>query len=85
MCPATRRARILLDECFRVEGRKTWYLGPDEIQADLDRFMAYYNFGRTHQGYRVGGRTPARALLDGLGLARLPLLAAATPSEAAVA
>ena len=59
--------RTLLDECFRVEGRKTWYLTPDEIQTDLDRFMAYYNFERTHQGYRVGGRTPAKALLDGLG------------------
>lgn len=26
--------------------------------------MAFYNFKRTHQGYRVTGRTPAQALLD---------------------
>lgn len=78
-----RMNRTLLDECFRVEGRKTWYITPEEIQADLDRFMAYYNFERTHQGYRVAGRTPARALLDGLGLAQLPQLAAPAPEVAA--
>jgi hypothetical protein len=26
--------------------------------------MAFYNFQRTHQGYRVAGRTPAKALYD---------------------
>jgi len=40
------------------------YVGPDEIQRDLDTFMAFYNFQRTHQGYRVAGRTPAKALFD---------------------
>jgi transposase InsO family protein len=69
-----RMNRTLLDECFRVAGRTTWYLAPDEIQADLDRYLAFYNFERTHQGYRVNGRTPARALVEGLGHARLPML-----------
>ena len=58
-----RMNRTLLDECFRVQGRQKWYTSPDEIQADLDAFMAFYNFKRTHQGYRVAGRTPAQALL----------------------
>ena len=26
--------------------------------------MAFNNFKRTHQGYRVAGRTPAKALYD---------------------
>jgi hypothetical protein len=26
--------------------------------------MAFYNFRRTHQGYRVASRTPAKALYD---------------------
>jgi len=56
--------RTLLDECFRVQGRTKWYTSPDEIQADFDTFMTFYNFQRTHQGYRVAGRTPAKALLD---------------------
>ncbi len=64
--------RALLDECFRVEGRKTWYLLPDEIERDLDRFLAYYNLERSHRGYRPRARTPAQALPEALGLTELP-------------
>ena len=67
-----RMNRTLLDECFRVEGRKTWYVTPEEIQRDLDRFLAYYNLERSHQGYRLRGRTPAQALREALGLEELP-------------
>lgn len=67
-----RMNRTLLDECFRVEGRKTWYLEPAEIQRDLDRFLAYYNLERSHQGYRLKGRTPAQALREALGIEELP-------------
>jgi hypothetical protein len=38
-----RMNRTLLDECFRVAGRMTWYLEPAEIQRDLDVFLEYYN------------------------------------------
>jgi transposase InsO family protein len=67
-----RMNRTLLDECFRVEGRKTWYLTPAEIQRDLDRFLRYYNLERSHQGYRLKGRTPAEALREALGTEELP-------------
>lgn len=40
----------LLDECFRVHGRTTWYESVDEIQADLDRLLLYYNLVRSHRG-----------------------------------
>jgi transposase InsO family protein len=69
-----RMNRTLLDECFRVAGRTTWYLEPAEIQRDLDRFLEYYNLQRSHQGYRLGGRTPAQALQEALGVAALPPL-----------
>lgn len=69
-----RMNRTLLDECFRVAGRTTWYLEPVEIQRDLDRFLEYYNLERSHQGYRLGGRTPAQALRDALGVTELPPL-----------
>jgi transposase InsO family protein len=59
-----RMNRTLLDECFRVEGRKTRYLTPKEIQCDLDRFLRYYNLERSHQGYRLQDRTPAQALRE---------------------
>ena len=69
-----RMNRTLLDECFRVKGRQTFYLTIEEIQHDLDDFMAYYNLDRTHQGYRLNGRTPAQALRETLGIDLLPNL-----------
>jgi transposase InsO family protein len=77
-----RMNRTLLDECFRVAGRTTWYLEPEEIQRDLDRFLAYYNLDRSHQGYRLKGRTPAQALREALGLEELPPFVAAEEEEA---
>ena len=71
-----RMNRTLLDECFRVSGRTTWYLEPAEIQRDLDRFLEHYNLRRSHQGYRLGGRTPAQALCEALAITEeLPSLA----------
>jgi transposase InsO family protein len=70
-----RMNRTLLDECFRVKGRTTWYMAPEEIQRDLDVFIAFYNELRTHQGYRLKGRTPAQALREALGIERLPAFA----------
>jgi transposase InsO family protein len=67
-----RMNRTLLDECFRVQGRQTWYLEVAEIQRDLDRFLRYYNVERSHQGYRLRGRTPAQALREALALDILP-------------
>jgi transposase InsO family protein len=63
-----RMNRTLLDECFRVAGRTTWYLEPAEIQRDLDAFLELYNHRRSHQGYRLGGRTPATALCEALAI-----------------
>jgi transposase InsO family protein len=67
-----RMNRTLLDECFRIAGRTTWYLEVEEIQRDLDRFLEYYNLQRSHQGYRLKGRTPAQALREALGVEELP-------------
>ena len=69
-----RMNKTLLDECFRVEGRKTWYENPEQIQADLDKFLEYYNLKRSHQGYRLKGKTPAQALREALKIKKLPPL-----------
>jgi transposase InsO family protein len=69
-----RMNRTLLDECFRVEGRKTWYVETVEIQRHLDAFLRHYNLERTHQGYRLRGRTPAQALREALGRDQLPAI-----------
>jgi transposase InsO family protein len=76
-----RMNRTLLDECFRVKGRENFYLTVAEIQRDLDEFMTYYNLERSHQGYRLRGRTPAQALREALGIEQLPNLRFETPSE----
>jgi transposase InsO family protein len=69
-----RMNRTMLDECFRVVGRTTWYENIEQIQADLDKFIEYYNLERSHQGYRLQGRTPAQALREALGIKELPSL-----------
>ena len=50
-----RMNRTLLDECFRVAGRTTWYLEPAEIQRDRDRSWSTTTLQRSHQVYRLGG------------------------------
>ncbi|EGI75460.1 integrase catalytic region [Hylemonella gracilis ATCC 19624] len=72
--------RTLLDEHFRVKGREKWYTAIEEIQADLDAFMLFYNTQRTYQGYRVQGRTPVQALKDATGKKKLPSLDFCTTS-----
>jgi hypothetical protein len=44
----------------------------EEIQRDLDRFLRYYNLERSHQGYRLKGRTPVQALREALGVEQIP-------------
>jgi len=65
--------RTLLDECFRIAGRTTWDLEPAEIQHDRDIFSRPVQSPPSHQGYRLGGRTPAQALRAALAIqAELP-------------
>lgn len=37
----------------------------EELQADLDDWIAYYNHDRTHQGKVCCGRTPMQTMVDG--------------------
>jgi len=61
-----RLHRTLLDEHFRVMGRKKFYEAVDEMQTDLDAFLVHYNTKRPHQGRGMNGRTPMKAFTDGL-------------------
>jgi len=60
-----RLHRTLLDEHFRVEGRKTWFDTIEEMQAVLDAYLVVYNTKRPHQGRGMNGRTPAKAFVQG--------------------
>ena len=61
-----RLHRTLLDEHFRVEGRRTWFETIEEMQGVLDEYLVAYNTRRPHQGRGMNGRTPAKAFIDGL-------------------
>jgi hypothetical protein len=43
-------ASHLLDEHFRVEGRRTWFETLEEMQSVLDQYLVEYNTTRPHQG-----------------------------------
>jgi transposase InsO family protein len=61
-----RLHRTLLDEHFRVEGRRTWFETIEEMQVSLDRYLETYNAKRPHQGRGMQGRTPHNAFVDGI-------------------
>lgn len=65
-----RLHRTLLDEHFRVMGRKKWYDALDEMQRDLDAYFVTYNTKRPHQGRGMNGRTPYQAFIDDTKKAR---------------
>ncbi|MFM7688664.1 MAG: integrase core domain-containing protein, partial [Alphaproteobacteria bacterium] len=58
--------RTLLNEHFRVEGRRSWFETIEEMQAVLDDYLEGYNTKRPHQGRGMNGRTPIRAFTEGM-------------------
>jgi transposase InsO family protein len=68
--------KTLLDEFYRVAFRKKIYRSIDELQADLDSWVADYNQQRPHQGRWCFGKTPMQTFLDAIPLAREKLMAA---------
>lgn len=62
-----RLNKTLLDKFYSVAFRKKKYNSIEELQKDLDEFMDYYNYRRTHQGYKLkknGYMRPADAHLQ---------------------
>ena len=57
--------KTVLQEFYQVTFRKKLYTTLDELQADLDTWLRFYNEQRTHQGKMCCGRTPMRTLLEG--------------------
>jgi len=57
--------KTILDEFYRVTFRRKLYTTLEELQADLDDWVRYYNHDRTHQGKVCCGRTPMQTMIDG--------------------
>ena len=68
--------RTLKDEYFRLAFRRQPHDSVEALQADLDAFMAFFNSGRVHHGYRTQGRTPLQTFSDHLGRQEVALRAA---------
>mgnify|MGYP001206585819 CR=1 FL=1 len=62
--------RTVKEEFFAVGFRRTLYESVDQLQADLDRYLEFYNRERAHQGYRTKGRTPFQTFVDGVAAMR---------------
>ena len=60
--------QTIVNEFYKVYFRKKVYSSLEEIQADLDEFMNYYNCERTNQGKNCKGRTPMETFIDGIEL-----------------
>lgn len=63
-----RLNQTIQEEFYKVAFRKKLYRSLEEVQEDLDTFMAWYNTERTNQGHYCKGRTPFQTLTDGLAL-----------------
>lgn len=57
--------KTILQEFYQVAFRRKIYRSIEELQVDLDDWIAYYNNERTHQGKMCCGRTPVQTLIDG--------------------
>ncbi|PPL00341.1 IS481 family transposase [Parapedobacter indicus] len=68
--------RTVQEEFYAVAFRKKVYRGIDELQHDLDKWMAYYNNERTHTGKYCYGKTPMQTFVQSKPLAHEKLLEA---------
>ena len=66
--------RTIQDEFYAIAFRKKIYRTIEELQADLDKWMYYYNNERTHSGKHCFGKTPIETLKLTIPLAKEKLL-----------
>ena len=62
--------KTMLDEFYRIAFRKTIYTSTDQLQSDLDVWIAAYNSERPHQGRWCYGKTPMQTFHDSVALAK---------------
>ena len=66
--------KTLQHEFFWVAFRKKLYKTLEELQADLDQWLHWYNQERTHTGKYCFGKTPMETFQDALPLAKEKLI-----------
>jgi len=66
--------KTVLNEFYRVAFRKKLYSSLDELQADLDLWLAHYNEERPHSGRYCYGKTPMQTWRDSKSLVEEKML-----------
>ena len=66
--------RTMQDEFYATAFRKKIYASLEELQADVDLWIEYYNNERTHSGRYCYGKTPMQTWNESLYLAKEKLL-----------
>jgi transposase InsO family protein len=68
--------RTVLNEFYRIAFRRKIYRSIEELQVDLDSWIAGYNQERPHQGRWCFGKTPMQTFLDAIPIAKEKMIAA---------
>jgi len=61
--------RTMQEEFYSIIFRKKVFTSIEELQVELDMWMAWYNTERTHSGKHCYGKTPWQTMLDSKHLA----------------
>lgn len=75
--------RTIKEEFYDIAFRKKIYKSLDELQVDLDQWMAYYNAERPHSGKYCNGRTPNQTFSETKHLADEKMIDTLFPKEVA--
>lgn len=73
--------RTIQDEFYALTFRKKLYSSIEELQVDLDTWIAEYNAERTHSGKFCFGKTPMQTFEDSVHLAKEKMLETLTVVE----
>ena len=66
--------RTMLEEFYQVAFRKKLYSSLDELQADVDVWINFYNSQRPHSGRYCYGKTPFQTFEEARHLAAAKML-----------
>lgn len=69
-----RLHRTMQEEFYAVAFRRKLYDSLEQLQADLDEWIRYYNYDRPHSGRYCYGKTPMQTFIESLPLAKQKLL-----------
>ena len=68
--------KTALNEFYRIAFRKKLNRSIEELQTDLDAWLAEFNSARPHQGRWCFGKTPMQTFLDAKPIAQEKMIAA---------